>query len=522
MIGFILFFCYPLFLLSVGIYISITKEMNSERYFFADKNIHWFILGISVLTTSFFSPYVFGLTLSGYNSKLPLSYGLISVIMIFLLGWLLAPIYSKMRIYTLPEYFEKRYNRACRFFVSTLYILTNIFVRLFLTLIICNILIRTFTDLDTYFSLLFFLLITGTYLIIGGLKAEIYVSIAQILFIAVVTLGFTYWFFIQKQGINPGTYNTSTLPLFNSSISPKISTVELIIGLPIIGFWFLCADQIVIQKILSVRNLNSIRKASIVSIIFQIIPILIFILPGLITTNLFPNNTSEEIFRKLFNEGFLPKSLRIGLILSIVLAMTASFANFFNSTANLITFDFYKTLKSDASDRELVLVGRITIILLLFISILLIPITQPFDWIFYLKLFYSFVYFVALIAAILICGLIFKSIKASNAFSVLCICTAIILFKLIHELYFNNSSSVGLFYWFVHSAFLEFSIFIFLFSSFLLIVFSRINWVKIKVAVLIPKGVLAKLFSKDNIHKKVFLALPVFLAAIGLAEILHI
>lgn len=523
MIGFILFFCYPLLLISVGVYISITKEMISERYFFADKNTHWLMLGISLITPSFFSPYIFGFTLSGYASKLPLIYGLVSSIMIYILGWFLAPLYSKMKINTLPEYFERRYNRACKYFVSAVYVLSNILIRLLLILIIGNILIHTLTDLDSYFSLLFFLIIISIFLIIGGLKAEIYVSVAQILLIAIVAFGFGYWFLTRNQGINFGINNFSFHSLFNTKINPQFTTAELIVGLPIIAFWFWCADPIIVQKVLSTKNLNNAKKASLISIIFQVVPILIFTLPGIIVINLFPNKTSEEIYRILFQEGLLPKSLQVGLVLSLFFALTALFANFFNSTANLITFDFYRTLKPNSSDRELVLVGRITIMLLLFISILLIPIAQPVDLNFYLKLLYMFSYFIALIAAVFVGGLIIKTINAASAFLIICFGTILIILKIINEIFFNNHSfGIGIVNWFVHSAFLEFSFFVFSFSLILLYIISKIGFVRIKERVKVPKRAFSKLLSKKNFHKKVFLALQVYLATIGLTEILHI
>ena len=97
---------------------DISKEMTLDGYFFANRDVHWLVLGISFLTTCLFTPYLLGLTSSG----LTLIYGVISIAMLFILGWFLAPIFFKNKINTLPEYFEKRFNRNCKLYLSALYI----------------------------------------------------------------------------------------------------------------------------------------------------------------------------------------------------------------------------------------------------------------------------------------------------------------------------------------------------------------------------------------------------------------
>jgi SSS family solute:Na+ symporter len=110
---------------------------------------------------------------------LAIIYGIISAIMLVVLGWFLAPLYLRTKINTLPEYFEKRFIRTCRYFLSALYIFYNIFIRLMIILVAGNIFINTVTGADAYSSLLFFLIITGIYIIIGGLRAEIYVNVVR-------------------------------------------------------------------------------------------------------------------------------------------------------------------------------------------------------------------------------------------------------------------------------------------------------------------------------------------------------
>lgn len=347
-------------------YVSRTKEVTLESYFFANRNTHWMILAISFLTTSLFSPYFFGLTSSSVTFGVPVFYGLVSAVMLIILGRYFAPIYLKSNINTLPEYFEKRFNRACKFYLSAIYIFLNIFVRLIIVLVTGSVFLNMVAGIDAYSSLLFFLVVTGIYVIIGGLRAEISVSIVQILLITFGVVGLLGWMVNQKDVLNPLMNKLASASFYDAGVNSEFTWPGLLMGLPVIGMWFWCMDQFMVQKVLSVRSVSSVQKAGMVSGLLQLIPILIFVLPGFIIVAFCKNIVSEEAFRAFFSSGALPESLRGGLIIAMVAALTATLASLFNSTSMLITFDFYRTLKPASSDRKLVLVGRLTTMVLLF------------------------------------------------------------------------------------------------------------------------------------------------------------
>jgi len=490
-IGVSLYFLFFILLILVSMYVSHAKEVTVDSYFFANRNTHWLVLGTSFVTGSIFSPYILGLTSSGSISGLAIVYGIVSAIMLGILGWFFAPVYLNSRTRTLPEYFEKRFNRDCKFYLSTLYIFCNIFIRLLIILVAGSIFINTITGVDAFSSLLFFLIITGTYVIIGGLQAELYVGIVQVLFIILGVAGFTGWVVNQGDGMR----------LMMGKIAPFVAGSEftwtgLAFGLPIIGFWFWCADQCIVQKVLSVRNVHSARKATLVSGFLQVIPVLIFIIPGIILVTLFPNASSEEALHTLFSGGFLPDSLRGGLIIAVAAALMASFASLFNSTSLLITFDFYRSFKPDASERKLVLVGRMTTMILLFYAVLLIPISQTMDFNVCLKLLKSFTYFAAMISAVFVIGLLNQRINGVSALLTLCAGTAVVVSRSALEM-FLDTDRIGntLFRWFAQSGFLEFSVFIFLLSVLFMFAFNRLEWVQHAVKI------------GWNFHRTVFLAL---------------
>jgi solute:Na+ symporter, SSS family len=472
----LLYFLFSISLISISIFVARTKGVSLESYFFANRDQHWSVVGVSFLTPCLFSPYLFGLLFSGITSGMAIIYGIISAIMLVLLGWYLAPLFIKLHLNTLPEFFEKRYNRTTKFFISTLYVFNNIFVRLIIILVIGNLLINTITGADAFTSILFFLVITGIYIIIGGLQAEIYTSIVQILFITLGVIGFSVWLVNQNNGVSLALNKLPLLTYFSLGNSSIYNWIFLILGFPIIGFWFWCADQFMIQKAISIRNIQFAKKASLLSIALQIIPVILFILPGIIFFTLPQDNSSSKTLVSLFSSNILPDSLRGALIITFAAGLIASFASLFNGTSTIITFDFYRSLKPSASESELVLVGRLTTMFLMFCSILLIPIAQTFNLEICLKLFKTFSYFASMITAVLIIGLINPKIKAVCANSTLFAGTFIIILKPILEIFYENSHlGNSLIYLFIKSNFLEFSVFIFIISVFLLFIINYLE-----------------------------------------------
>ena len=509
-VGIFLYFFFFISLISFSLYVSRTKEVTVESYFFANRDIHWLMIGISLLMSSLFSPYLLGLSLAGFASGLPIVYGVISGIMLIVLGWFLVPLYSKVKINTLPEYFEKRFNRNCKFFLSALYILSNIFIRLMIILIAGSIIINAVSSIDAYSCLLFFLIITGIYIITGGLKAEIYINLILLSFILLGALGLLGWILYQGNGISLSIDKFVSLSNFQTGTG--FTLPGLILGLAIIGFWFWCADQFIVQKVLSIRNISFARKATLFSGFLQIIPVLIFILPGAVLITL-PQSTTLGGLNTLFSVGVLPESIKATIIIAIAAGLMSSFASLFNSTSILITFDFYRSLKPTASDRKLVLVGRLTTLILLVCSILLIPLSQSLDFSSGLKLFKIFSYFSAMIAAVFLVSLISRKINSATALMALTVGTVLILFRAMIEISGDYSFEGSLISWFAQSGFFEFSIFIFLSSILFMFVFNELKWVQLKISSFIKmlKHGFFKLYTLRNSYKKVFIFLSVLI-----------
>ncbi len=499
----ILFIFYPLLLISFSIFVSIEKEMTSKRFFFADKNVHWLVLGLSFGVTSLLSPYLLGLIYSGQSGILTVFYVIVLCVVAYLYRRFLFHHFLELKINSIPEYFEKKYNTACRYFVSILYVIKNIGIRLFLVLAAGNILINTFTEFDSYFTLLFFLVITVVHLIIGGQKAEIITSFIQLSLIGLIIICFSFWVIFQNQSeiikLNYGKL------FFN--YDSVISAFQILFGLSIISFWFIGVDEFSYHRFLTIKNQSHIKKTLLALIIYQLIPLLIFSIAAVIIFNNNIEKISQGTLRKFFYEKGIPAYLQSGIVLSIVFGMTSLFSNCFSSATNLIVNDFYKLLKPYASDRELVLAGRIIMIFLLCISILLIPASLSYNFSFYTKLFYMFLYLTSIITALVVSSLLFNSLNGSSSLIMLIIGTALVILKFFVEFYYSKNllAQIDVF---------QFTILVFIFTIIMQYLLSRVNFSFLKKKIT-EKNLIS---TKSNGSSKVLLALPIYLTFLKIIE----
>jgi solute:Na+ symporter, SSS family len=466
MFNILLFFVYPASLISLSMYLSHAKEVTVDSYFFANRNTEWIVLGISLVMAIVCSPYLLGSASPEAASWLPLAYGVNTVVMLVVLGWHVIPHFKALGIRTLPEFFEKRFSRSCQLFVSSLYLGSNVCLRMMFMLVVGNIFMTTIAGINAYSSLLFFLVVTGSYVIIGGLKAEKYAGMIQIMFVALGAFLFTGWT-VQRGG---GISFIATSQAAANSVSP-MSWIELVFGLPVIAFWFWCADQAVVQKALHVRYANVVNKKAVVAGIFRVIPIAILLLPGVIALTLSHHITEGEPLRLLIAGGSMPDHLRGGAIFSGASVFMIAFATLFNSTSSLFTFDFYQRYHPDASDRTLVLVGRLTTMAVLFLAILLIPVCQLMTINASFTLLKAFIYLFAMLSSVAAMGMLTPRITSANAIVTLTVGTIVVCARVLYELIDPELHvNTGPVQWFARSSTLEFSLCVFALSTGLLLV----------------------------------------------------
>lgn len=456
-LGLFLYFIYPILLIATGIYLALTRETTVESFFLANRNVSWYVVSISLLISSLFGPYSVGLLLSTSQWGLPFYYGIISFIMLLILGWFVTPIYLDKKISTLSEYFEKRFNKYCGYYVASLYVISNVLIRLLIVLVAGNYLMSYITGFQSFFLIFFLLAVTGIYVIIGGLGAELYSNLIQLSVIVFFLIGLTGWLIFNNDGHTVSSVSSQANNLI-AKIDIDFSVPKLMIGIPVIGFWFWCADQFVIQKVSSAKNLVSVKKASVIT---GIVPIGILTLSFFFTSILFPNFSFSNSADSLLSGGITLFGVKECLILIISSALVATFAGIFNSTSIVFTFDLYKKLKPHSSDREIVLAGRMTIFALIICAFLLLAISSSLSQHVILSIFNLFIYLITLVGTLFFVGLISKEVSSYPILLTIAIVTFIILARTILELFYFSYEFENVFAeWYSGVESIEFSLYV--------------------------------------------------------------
>jgi SSS family solute:Na+ symporter len=468
-IDLLIIFLYLIASLGIGLYASRRSDRNTEEYFLGGRNFGWFAIGLTIFATNISSEHFIGLAGSGASRGLAVGqFELMAIFILILLGWILAPIYLKSGVMTMPEFLEKRFNRKIRKVFAVLSICIYLFTKISVTLFAGGYLFYKIFGLNIYASAVVIVLITGLYSLIGGSKAVIRTNVFQAFVLIGGALVLTIFGLIEVGGFSGLNQKLSSdyFAMFKPLSDPDFPWTGILFGAPIIAFWYWCTDQYIIQRIFSAKGLNDARRGSLLAAVLKISPIFILVLPGLIAAALFPEVSGDDAYPTLLASSLLPVGLK-GLVLAgLLAAIMSSLSSVFNITATLYTNDIYKPNHPNAAEGELVLIGRITTTIIIFTAILCVPLVRAFDSHIYIYLQSIQAYLGPPIAAVFVFGLCIKMVNSKGALWGLIIGELVGLFRIITDLlpqeYLLENS---LLYYFNNINFLHFAIISFVISS---------------------------------------------------------
>lgn len=392
--------------------------------------------------------------------------------MVLFLGWIFVPFYLKSGVFTMPEFLEKRYNRASRTYLSVVSIIAYILTKISVTLFAGGLLLNKVMGLDMVTSAIVLVILTGIYTIAGGLRAVIYTELMQ----TVVLIGGAVLltiFGLQEVGgfsglraqLPPDFFN-----MFKSVSHPDFPWTGIIFGVPILGIWYWCTDQFIVQRVLSAKGIEQARGGAIFAGYLKILPVFILILPGMIALVLFPDVTGDEAYPRLVTSHLLPVGIKGIVVAGLLAALMSSLASCFNSSSTLFTMDFYKNFRPEASEKELVLVGRLATTALVVLGILWVPFIRSISSQLFVYLQSVQAYVSPPIAAVFILGIFWQRVNGRGAISALIAGAVIGALRLILEIGSKNYGlSLAALEWFYSMNFLHFAIFLFTTSAVILI-----------------------------------------------------
>lgn len=464
---------YFLLVMSVGFYFSRRRTENSTGYFLAGRNVGWFAIGASLFATNISSEHFIGLAGSGAARGLAVgSFEWMASIFIILLGWVFIPIYLKSGVFTMPEFLGKRFNASSRMYLTTISIIAYILTKISVTLLAGGLLLEKVLGWDLYTSALVMVMLTGVYTIVGGLSAVIYTSVIQAIFLiggalllTIIGLGEVGGFSGLHEKLGPGYFD-----MFKPHSDPDFPWTGIIFGAPILGIWYWCTDQYIVQRVLCAKGINHARTGTIFAGFLKILPVFLLVVPGLVAAVLFPGIKGDEAYPMLVASFLLPAGIKGLVIAGLLAALMSSLAGCFNSTSTLFTMDFYRHYHPDANERKLVLVGRLATVVIVFTTILWVPLTKLISSHMYIYLQSVQAYISPPIAAVFILGIFWKKVNGKGAIWTLISGGMLGAIRFILEIMVKKGYSLTpLLDWYTSMNFLHFAILLFLASSTILI-----------------------------------------------------
>lgn len=449
------------FVLIVGIvYWSSRSQNTSADYFLAGRHVGWFVVGASLFASNIGSEHIVGLAGNGASSGMAMAHWELHAWVMVLLAWVFVPFYYKSGVYTMPEFLERRFDSRTRWVLSVVSLVAYVFTKVSVTVYAGAIVFRTllpdtfqigppeqWADNAFWIGAFSTVILTGIYTVFGGLRAVVYTEVAQTVLLLTGSF-FITWYGLRELGgwgelRSLAAENKEAFALWRPLSDPEFPWLGILIASPVIGIWYWCTDQYIIQRTLAAKNLQNARRGALWGGFLKVWPVMIFLIPGMIGWALHQKGfitipmretgqgiDGDQVFATMV-ATLLPVGLRGLIVGSLLSALMSSLASLFNSCATLFTFDIYCKLRPGRPEKELVMVGRIATGVVVVFGIIWIPIMHQMaggGLYRYLQGVQS--YLAPPITAVFILGLFWKRINAHGAFYGLVIGFILGMFKL--------------------------------------------------------------------------------------------
>lgn len=401
---------YILIIVSIGLRAGLKKRKAgsaSNDYFLAGKSLRWPMIGMALFATNISCLHLVSLAQSGFDEGLLSgNFEWMAAFTLILLALFFAPFYIRSGVSTLPDFLERRYNRACRDWLTFISIISAITVHIAFSLLTGGIVLETLLGIDMYTSITVIAAITAVYTIIGGLRAVVVTESIQTVVLVSGAVIITVICLDKMGGWNA---MTATLQehqelhklkmLRPSGDGSQLPWYAVFLGYPVLGIWYWCADQTIVQRILGAKDENHARTGTLFCGFIKILPVFIFILPGLLAGTLAQKGlldisaiqytdasgkaavNSKGIYTLMITQ-LVPTGLAGIIVAALLSGLMSQVSGALNSISTLVSFDLYKRFKPSASEQELVRMGRISAGIALVLSILLLPLLNNYSSLF--------------------------------------------------------------------------------------------------------------------------------------------
>lgn len=431
---------YAIGIVALGL-ITSRRSASAEDYFLASRSMRWPTIGLALLASNISSTTLIGLAGAAYAIGISVyNYEWMAAMVLAFFCVFFLPFLLRSKVYTLPEYLERRYDRRARLYFSGLTIFLNIVVDTAGTLFGGALMLKlVMPGLPLWQIVAILAASAGVYTVVGGLRAVIYTETVQ----AVILLGasfFIAWFAFDKAGgwdHVMSSIDPAKLSLVRPNDDPGVPWLGTLIGASLIGFYFWCTNQFMVQRILSAKDENHGRWGALFAGFLKLPVLFLMVLPGTCAILLYPNLERADLVYPTLVFDLLPHGL-IGLVMAgFFAAIMSSIASTFNSAATLLTMDFIRPLRPNADGASLVRTGRIATMVFMVLAVYWAPQIERFASLWqYLQAVLA--YAVGPICALFLVGLFWRGANATGALA----CIAVGVLGGIGLFYFNVMAAV--------------------------------------------------------------------------------
>lgn len=520
-IDWIIILLYFVVILGIAWWVIRQQSATSDDFFLAGRNLGWFVVGASIFASNIGSEHLVGLAGSGATDGVAMAHYELHAWCLLILGWLLAPFYVRSNIFTMPEFLEKRFSETARWVLSSIslvaYVLTKVAVGIFAGGIVFGVLLPevNFMGLDSFWiGSVLMILLTGLYTMMGGMRAVAYTETMQTI-ILVMGAALTTWYGLDALGgwgelkriagsemfnlwkpIVPEGYTATWAPVKTDTemawyFNSNYPWLGMLFCAPIVGLWYWCTDQYIVQRILGAANLTEARRGTIAAAFFKLLPVFIFIVPGIITFALASSGKIDSLSAELLDSNgaiinakaqqvfpllvatILPAGIRGIVVAGLLAALMSSLAGVFNASSTLFTMDLYSKFKPNVSEAQLVRMGRIATAVMVVIGLAWIPVIKGSRGLYdYLQSVQG--YLAPPIFVVFFFGIFNKRLNSKGALAAMVVGFAMGLFRLAIDtpvtLMEGYAYEEGSFFWIINNIFFQYySLIIFLVSGLVMI-----------------------------------------------------
>jgi solute:Na+ symporter, SSS family len=472
---------YFLLIAALAIWTMTRKQKNTEDYFLAGRNLGWFVVGASIFASNIGSEHVVGLAGAGAGGKIPMLIYELHAWLVITLGWVFLPFYMRSGVFTTPEFLERRFNANTRWFLSVFSLVAYVLTKVSVTVYAGGIVISSILGIDFWTGALVTVVLTGIYTVLGGMRAVVYTEALQTVVLVlgagtltIVGLNSVGGWEGMRSSLEPGYLN-----MWRSASDPDFPWPSLVITSSIVGMWYWCTDQYIVQRVLSARNITQGRRGTIFGGFLKLLPVFLFLIPGVVALALKNRgelhwDSPDEAFAALLMNK-MPAGLRGIVAAGLLAALMSSLASVFNSCSTLFTVDIYKKLRPNTPEKQLLNIGRIATVIVVILGILWIPIMQNISGVLYEYLQSVQSYIAPPITAVFLLGIFHKRINSTGALTTLIVGLIVAFLRIALELASDSLDPNGIIYALAKANFLTFAAWFFLFSIVVCVVASLLT-----------------------------------------------